>query len=85
MPSTRNNRINIADFLNRSCTFDARFESILLGATPQNPFSTVSVKNGCGGRSTGTSVVPRIADDFGARRKSAAVAKSRLAHGGNPS
>jgi micrococcal nuclease len=30
MPSTRNNRINIADFLNRSCAFDARFESILL-------------------------------------------------------
>jgi hypothetical protein len=31
------------------------------------------VKNGYGGRSTGTSVVPQIADDFGAPRKSAEV------------
>jgi hypothetical protein len=31
------------------------------------------VKNGCGGRSTGTSAVPQIADDFGAPRKSAEV------------
>jgi len=32
MPSVRNNRIMVADFLNRSCAFDARFESILLAA-----------------------------------------------------
>jgi hypothetical protein len=33
---------------------------------------SVPVKNGYG-RSTGTSVVPQIADDFGARRKAAEV------------
>jgi hypothetical protein len=31
------------------------------------------VKNGYGGRSTGTSIVPQVADDFGAPRKSATV------------
>ena len=31
------------------------------------------VKNGYGARSTGTSAVPQIADDFGAPRKSAEV------------
>jgi hypothetical protein len=31
MPPTRNNRIKEADFLNRSCAFDAGFESMLLG------------------------------------------------------
>ena len=35
------------------------------------------VKNGYGGRSTGTSVVPQIADDFGAPRKSAEVGHVR--------
>jgi len=43
MRSTRNNRIIVANLLNRSCAFQARFESILLGASPQNPFSTASV------------------------------------------
>ena len=38
VPSARNNRIILADFLNRSCAFDARFESILLAAAAQNPF-----------------------------------------------
>jgi len=33
-------------------------------------------KNGCGGRSTGTSAVPHIADDFGEPRKSANVANT---------
>src|SRR5713101_8780998 len=32
----------VADFLNRSCAFDARFGSILLAASTQNPFSTAS-------------------------------------------
>ena len=35
VPSARNNRIILADFLNRSCAFDARFESILLAAPPK--------------------------------------------------
>src|SRR4030095_14651605 len=39
----RNNRIMGANFLNRSCAFDARLESMLLGVPPQNPFSTASV------------------------------------------
>src|SRR5260370_5305215 len=30
----------VADFLNRSCAFDACLESILLGASAQNPFLT---------------------------------------------
>src|SRR3972149_2762630 len=47
MPPSRNNRIMGADFLNRSCAFDARLESMLLGGTPQNPFSTASTKSGC--------------------------------------
>src|SRR5258708_32179009 len=34
------------------------------------------VKNGYGGRSTGTSAVPQIADDFGAPRKSAELGQS---------
>src|SRR5713101_6784513 len=38
----RNNRIVGANFLNRSCAFDARLESMLLEDPPQNPFSTVS-------------------------------------------
>ena len=32
------------DFLNRICALDAYFESILLGASPQNPFSTASTQ-----------------------------------------
>jgi hypothetical protein len=40
MPPTRNNRIKETDFLNRSCAFDAGFESMLLGDPSQNPFST---------------------------------------------
>jgi hypothetical protein len=31
MPLARNNRIMGANFLNQSCAFDARLESILLG------------------------------------------------------
>jgi hypothetical protein len=42
MPLARNNRIMGANFLNQSCAFDARLESILLGDPPQNPFSTAS-------------------------------------------
>jgi hypothetical protein len=42
----RNNRIKGANFLNRSCAFDARLESMLLGVPTQNPFSTVSAMNG---------------------------------------
>jgi hypothetical protein len=37
-PSARNNRITMADFLNRSCAFEARLESILLVAPAQNLF-----------------------------------------------
>jgi hypothetical protein len=49
MPPTRNNRIKETDFLNRSCAFDAGFESMLLGDPSQNPFSTVSTHIGhCG-------------------------------------
>jgi hypothetical protein len=43
MPPARNNRIMGTEFLNRSCAFDARLESMLLGDPPQNPFSTASV------------------------------------------
>jgi hypothetical protein len=32
---TRNNRIIGVDFLNRTCAFDAHFESILLGEAPK--------------------------------------------------
>jgi hypothetical protein len=46
MRPERNNRIVGDDFLNRSCAFGGRLESILLGDPPQNPFSTVSVKTG---------------------------------------
>jgi hypothetical protein len=46
MAPPRNNRIDEADFLNRSCAFDAGFESMLLGDPPQNPFSTVSTHSG---------------------------------------
>jgi hypothetical protein len=35
VPPARNNRIMMADFLNRSCAFDARFESILLADPPK--------------------------------------------------
>jgi hypothetical protein len=39
----------------------------------RNPWRPIWVKNGYGGRSTGTSAVPQIADDFGTPRKSAEV------------
>src|SRR5262245_41131727 len=39
-----------ADFLNPSCTIDARLGSKLLGDPPQNPFSTVSHRFGHGHR-----------------------------------
>src|SRR5215472_16096329 len=42
----RNNRIRGDDFLNRSCAFGGRLESMLLGDPPQNRFSTVSVSLG---------------------------------------
>jgi len=35
---TRNNRIMGVDFLNRTCAFDAHFESILLRKPPKNLF-----------------------------------------------
>jgi hypothetical protein len=40
MPPARNKRIMGAEFLNLSCAFDARLESMLLGDLPKNPFST---------------------------------------------
>src|SRR5215510_7350657 len=43
---TRNNRIASDDFLNRTCAFGGRLESILFRGPPQNPFSTASVKSG---------------------------------------
>jgi len=43
--SARNNRMMVAAFLIRSCAFDARFESVLLRASPQNPFSTASTQS----------------------------------------
>jgi len=42
----RNNRIASDNFLNRTCAFGGRLESILFRGPPQNPFSTVSVKSG---------------------------------------
>ena len=44
MPSARNNRIMIVDFLNRSCTFDARFRINIARSPAQNPFSTASAQ-----------------------------------------
>src|SRR5260370_1574720 len=41
-----------------------------------------STKNGCSGRSTGTSAVPQLADDFGAPRKSAEVGHFETKSGG---
>jgi hypothetical protein len=41
----RNNRIASDDFLNRTCAFGGRLESILFRGPPQNPFSTASVKS----------------------------------------
>jgi hypothetical protein len=38
----RNNRIASDDFLNQTCAFGGRLESILFRGPPQNPFSTVS-------------------------------------------
>jgi hypothetical protein len=38
--SARSQSNRVADFLNRSCAFDACLESILLGASAQNPFLT---------------------------------------------
>jgi len=46
MSPTRNYRIGGTNILNRSCSFDARLELILLGDPSQNPFSTVSDKSG---------------------------------------
>jgi hypothetical protein len=46
MPPARNNRIMGAEFLNRSCAFDARLESMLLGDPPKNPFSTALTQLG---------------------------------------
>jgi hypothetical protein len=53
----------------KGCAFDA--------CNPANCQCRLRVKNGCGGRSTGTSAVPQIADDFGASRKSAEVGQIR--------
>jgi hypothetical protein len=38
MPSVRNNRIAGDDFLNRSCAFGGRLESMLLGDPPSKSF-----------------------------------------------
>jgi hypothetical protein len=46
MPAGRNNRIIGANFLNRTCAYGARLESILLVDTPKNLFATASVNNG---------------------------------------
>jgi hypothetical protein len=46
MSPARNKRIMGAEFLNRSCAFDARLESMLLGDPPKNPFSTASTQFG---------------------------------------
>src|SRR5262249_36636236 len=43
-----------------------------------SPETSDMVKNGYGGRSTGTSAVSRIADDFGAPRKSVCSARTRF-------
>src|SRR5262249_61037381 len=62
-----------------TCRGEARFNksTLMIRLLPvggiQRSFSTVSIKNGCGGRSTGTSAVPQIADEFGEPRKSAAL------------
>src|SRR5262245_43881726 len=42
----RNNRIASDDFLNRTCSFGGRLESILFRGPPQNPFSIASTHNG---------------------------------------
>jgi hypothetical protein len=42
----RNNRIASDDFLNRTCAFGRRLESILFRGPPQNPFSTASTQSG---------------------------------------
>jgi hypothetical protein len=43
---TRNNRIVGLDSLNRTCAFEAHFESILLRDPPKNLFSTASTQTG---------------------------------------
>ncbi len=59
--------------------YPAHLRRIRLRLTPdsfhadRNQPRKLWVKNGYGGRSTGTSAVPQIADDFGAPRKSAEV------------
>jgi hypothetical protein len=56
MPAERNNRISGASFLNRTCAYGARLESILLADPPQNLFSTASINNGGYDRTRITSV-----------------------------
>src|SRR5262245_7558440 len=46
----RNNRIVSDDFLNRTCAFGGRLESILFRGPPQNPFSTASTQADLGRR-----------------------------------
>ena len=41
---TRNNRIVGVDFLNRTCAFDAHFESILLRDPPKSFFDSIGQK-----------------------------------------
>jgi hypothetical protein len=48
IPAERNNRIREVDFLNRTCAYDTRLESILLADPPENPFSTASVNSTLG-------------------------------------
>src|SRR5260221_1157681 len=59
-PTARNNRIIGLDFLNRTCAFENQYCS----ESPQNLFSTASVK-GCLRDDVGcTSGIPQIADDL---------------------
>jgi hypothetical protein len=48
--------------VNRNSVFISHLESILLTEPPKNPFSTVSVTNGCKGQVTGTTGALRLAD-----------------------
>ncbi len=72
-------------------TWRARSQSAAVGSSPFDPQGTgcctrydrhrfaryrVRVKNDHGGRSTGTSAVPQIADDFGAPRKFCCLART---------
>src|SRR6266446_8907891 len=74
---TRNNRIIGPDFLNRTCAFEAHFESIWLRDHPKIFFSTASVK-GCPRDNVGrASGVLQIAADSHLPLRSAALGQQR--------